>query len=193
MTTDDQDDAVLLELAEHRGKLAAIEDRLGKVGRALLHSNAEAATVSETLRGLQGIEQNVADLDARVRNLAARPGASSEGYEPVPTVQWWKISDEEREEAITRLRYWAGRIFVPGYGKLAAMLPPCWDRHEFMLYTLDWLAELWSVLYLTDERTASTVAAQGEFQTRLLSAACEQLATEARECGHQAPAAGETP
>jgi hypothetical protein len=32
------------------------------------------------------------------------------------------------------------------------------------LLTLDWLSELWSALDLTQERTASTLAAQAEWQ-----------------------------
>jgi hypothetical protein len=49
---------------------------------------------------------------------------------------------------------------------------------------LDWLSELWSVLYLGPRRTPSILAAQSEWQTRLLTAAAEQMAYEASSCGH---------
>jgi hypothetical protein len=186
--TADAPDDVLLQLAELLGKMQTMQDRLTEHGRALLSIRTENSRQHEMLMDLGDMPQKVSDLDARVRNLAPKPdddAVASEDYQPRPTVKWWKLSDEEREEAITRLRYWTTKIFLPGYGKLSAMLPACWDKHEFALYTLDWLTELWSVLYLTEERTASTVAAQGEFQTRLLSAACDQLAREATICNGQ--------
>ena len=90
----------------------------------------------------------------------------------------------EREAAIDRLRAWVEQIYQPGYGHLAAALPPCWDRHPLCLFTLDWLSELWSVLYLSPDRTATTLAAQAEWQTRLLPAAATQMTHEAAHCQH---------
>jgi hypothetical protein len=49
---------------------------------------------------------------------------------------------------------------------------------------LDWLSELWSVLYLQTKRNARTLAGQGEFQTRLLPAAAEQMHHETTRCHH---------
>lgn len=76
------------------------------------------------------------------------------------------------------------QIYRPGYGQLAAMLPACWEQHPLCLYLLDWLSELWSVLYLSLRRDGRTLAAQGEWQTRLLPAAAEQMAFETRNCHH---------
>ena len=53
-----------------------------------------------------------------------------------------------REEAIGKLRAWVEQVYRPGYGHLAASLGDCWDQHPLCLYILDWLSELWSVLYL---------------------------------------------
>ena len=52
------------------------------------------------------------------------------------------------------------------------------------LYTLDWLSELWSVLYLQPQRTTGTLAGQAEWQTRLVAAAAEQMAQETSRCEH---------
>ena len=60
----------------------------------------------------------------------------------------------------------------------------CWEQHPLCLYILDWLSELWSVLYLAPARTAGTLAGQAEWHTRLLTAAAEQLARETRRCAH---------
>jgi hypothetical protein len=79
------------------------------------------------------------------------------------------------------------------------MLPACWESHPLCLYILDWLSELWSVLYLNPGRGGDTLAAQGEWQTRLLPAAAEQMASEASGCDHSparrqpAPGARTTP
>jgi hypothetical protein len=83
-----------------------------------------------------------------------------------------------------RLRAWVEQIYRPGYGQIAATLPSCWEQHTLCLYTLDWLSELWSFLYLDPERTAASLAAQAEWQTRLLPAAAEQMAFDATGCPH---------
>ena len=41
--------------------------------------------------------------------------------------------------------------------------------------TLDWLSELWQVLYLRARRTPGILVSQAEWQTRLLSAAADQM------------------
>ena len=88
--------------------------------------------------------------------------------------------DPGRGEAIARLRSWVERVYRPGYGHLAAGLGECWEQHPLCLYILDWLSELWSVLYLAPARTQATLAGQAEWHTRLLTAAAEQLARETR-------------
>ena len=84
-------------------------------------------------------------------------------------------------------------MYRPGYGHLAASLGDCWDQHPLCLYILDWLSELWSVLYLAPARTAGTLAGQAEWHTRLLAAAAEQLARETRGCAHAHPPATARP
>ena len=112
-------------------------------------------------------------------------GDQDSGYQPVPAPRWWKLTGPERDTATDRLRAWVEQIYRPGYGQIAATLPPCWDQHTLCLYTLDWLSELWSFLYLGPDRTLRTLAAQAEWQTRLLPAAAEQMATDAVRCTHR--------
>ena len=62
---------------------------------------------------------------------------------------------------------------------------PIWpNRDRFVLSNGHASMLLWSVLYLNTERTAAALAAQAEWQTRLLPAAAEQMATEASNCPH---------
>ncbi len=87
-------------------------------------------------------------------------------------------------ETAGKLRAWVEDVYRPGYGHLAGSLGDCWDQHPLCLYILDWLSELWSVLYLAPARTPATLAGQAEWNTRLLPAAAEQLARETRGCAH---------
>ena len=95
-------------------------------------------------------------------------------YQPVPPPRWWKLTGPDRDRAVDRLAAWVDQIYRPGYGWLAAALPACWREHPVCLYALDWLSELWSVFYLATERTAAGLAAQAEWQTRLLPAAARR-------------------
>ena len=133
---------------------------------------------------LGGLDQQVAGLARDIAHLSTNDGADSLAYRPQPTSRWWQLAATEREAAIDRLRAWIEQIYQPSYGHLAAALPTCWDRHPLCLFTLDWLSELWSVLYLSPERSASTLAAQAEWQTRLLPAAATQMTLEAAHCQH---------
>jgi hypothetical protein len=110
-------------------------------------------------------------------------GADTE-YQPVSAPRWWKLTGPDRDRAMDRLSAWVDQIYRPGYGRLAAALPPCWREHPVCLYILDWLSELWSVLYLNPDRTAATLGAQAEWQTRLLPAAADQMTVEAGNCAH---------
>jgi hypothetical protein len=135
----------------------------------------------------------VGALSAR---LAALAGGDEQDYgsagrhQPVPSPHWWQITGPERETALGRLRAWVSHINRPSYGQLAALLPPCWEEHPLCLYALDWLSELWSVLYLTAERTPEILAAHAERQTRLLPGAADQMAVEADGCQHTAASRG---
>ena len=178
-------DAAVLQLAQLSGKVEAIDNGLADIRKAIIQIRAASASEHEILRNLDGLDLKVAELDDRLRNLAGKPGmGESDDYQPASTIRWWQIEEDEREEAITRLAYWAGKIFIPGYGWLSKMLPPCWVQHELCLYTVAWLSELWSVLDLREEPTASTLGAMAELQTRLIPAAVEQMAKDARDCGH---------
>ncbi len=110
--------------------------------------------------------------------------ATAAGYQPPAAPKFWKLDGPAHDEAIGKLRAWVEDVYRPGYGHLAASLGDCWDQHPLCLYILDWLTELWSVLYLAPARTPGTLAGQAEWHTRLLPAAAEQLARETRGCAH---------
>jgi hypothetical protein len=111
------------------------------------------------------------------------------GYKPEPAPRWWQLTGDARAAAIARLADWTEQIYRPSYGQLAAKLPACWAQHALCLFVLDWLSELWSVLYLRGSRPASTVTGQAEFTTRYLIAAADLMADETRHCEHQLAAA----
>jgi hypothetical protein len=176
------------EDTHHQEVTARIRDLAAETTTTTARTNAINATVSHhaaIVNALDGLDAQVAEL---ARQLASRATASTngkdDGYQPVPSPRWWKLRGPDRDTATGRLRAWVERIYRPGYGKIAAALPPCWEQHPVCLYTLDWLSELWSALYLAPQRDGRTLAAQAEWQTRLLPAAAEQMAHEAAGCGH---------
>ena len=134
-------------------------------------------------------ERELAELRDQIQNLAALAGGArdgqGDGYEPIPAPHWWAIGGEDRAEAIERIASWVEHVFRPGYGHLAQRLAPCWREHALCLYLLDWLSELWTVLYSADQRGYGLLASQAELQTRILPAAADQLGRETTGCDHE--------
>jgi hypothetical protein len=132
-------------------------------------------------------------VEALALQLAAQP--SAQAYEPEPTVQWWHLDATQRADEIKRLRSWTETVYLPGYGHLAAALPACWAEHDLCLYVLDWLIELWSVLYVPtgEQRTKGALSGQAEFQTRIMPAAVQQMEREGSDCRHSRAAASGRP
>jgi hypothetical protein len=126
-------------------------------------------------------------LTSQLTDLAdaiTQPAADADRYQPDPAPPWWMLAPADRAEPIARLRAWVEQVYRPAYGHLAATLGPCWEAHDLCLYGLDILAELWSVLYLQDQRSAGLLSAQAEYQARILPALSGQLMTETTGCSH---------
>jgi hypothetical protein len=218
MTADTPGDglaAALIQISAHAERISGLDTREAghyqQIAARLRELAAGAASASTRIDGiggtlarqaaiidaLDGLDGQVAALARHLAELAADGYEDDETggapYRPVPPPRWWKLTATEREAALDRLRAWVEQVYRPGYGQLAAALPPCWESHSLCLYILDWLSELWSVLYLAPGRNGSTLAAQSEWQTRLLPAAAEQMAREATGCQHTAGARHQPP
>ena len=194
--------AALIQLAAHAEQIGGLDAREAEHHQdvatrvralaadvAALTSQAHGIDATLTrhtavLDGLEGLGSQVAVLAARLTQMTGTSDGAE--YQPVPPPRWWKLTDAEREHAVDRLAAWVDQIYRPGYGRLAAALPECWREHPVCLYILDWLSELWSVLYLNPDRNPAALGAQAEWQTRLLPAAAEQMALEANGCSHHA-------
>jgi len=187
--------AALLQISAHAERLATLEGREGEHYQAVSDALAQLRTAVKALQGtvagqgevlasLDGIDQTLAALAAHVASLLPTEGAGGSGYQPIPTVTWWSLEAEEREEATARIRSWVARILLPYYGHLAGQLGECWDQHPLCLIQLDWLSELWSVLHLQPERSAHDLAAQAELGIRILPAVAGQLERETTRCEH---------
>ncbi|HET7015979.1 MAG TPA: hypothetical protein VFI65_18800 [Streptosporangiaceae bacterium] len=120
------------------------------------------------------------ELSARLDDLAQ----DDDAYTPSTTPLFWRLDGPDRDASVARLRSWVEQIYRPGYGYLARTLADCWEQHPLCLYLLDWLSELWSVLYLHPRRTAGTLAGQAEWHIRLVVAAAEQMHRETTRCPH---------
>lgn len=207
---------------EISGRLGMIAETIAVLkarGDGLASALADQAAI---LTSLEGIDQRIAALTREYAAASHSDEGDGAGEDrtprPRPPRPWWRMTSDaalaqqvralladettsgagsaglvgELAKDIRRLRDWANRVYLPGYGHLAATLGPCWDQHPLCLYTLDWLSELWQVLYLTRRRTASTLAAQAEFQTRLLPAAAAQMHAETSGCTAHSAGASRT-
>ena len=206
--------AALIQISGHAERIAGLDAREAghyqQIAERLRDLAAEAASATTRiddiggtltrqaaiLDALDGLDGQVAALARQLADFAADDEAGEQdgaSYRPVPAPRWWKLTATERDAALDRLRAWVEQIYRPSYGKFAAALPPCWEHHPLCLYVLDWLSELWSVLYLGARRTSGTLAAQAEWQTRLLPAAAGQMAREASGCPHTSAATWRQP
>jgi hypothetical protein len=197
MTQPDRMTAALLQLAGLAQQLADLDQREAGDVRGLRDQITALAALAASLKDISAdhgqaiaaaasLSDQVEALTARLAHVSPPGDAESAGYLPAAAARFWQLEGRERERAIARLRAWVDQIYRPGYGHLSASLGDCWDQHPLCLYLLDWLSELWSVLYLQPTRTASQLAGQAEWQTRLLTAAADQLARETRHCPHAA-------
>jgi hypothetical protein len=190
--------AVLLQLAGMMQKLAELDqreadsarelqDRIAALGSAVGEVKDTTASHAKELAALDGLDRQVAELAANAADHVPVGGDRDESaYQPPASPKFWKPGGPDRDQTISKLRAWVEQVYRPGYGHLATSLGDCWDQHPLCLYILDWLSELWSVLYLAPGRTAGTLAGQAEWHTRLLAAAAGQLARETRGCTHHA-------
>jgi len=202
---DDPLAAVLIQAAEYAEKIGRLDTResghhrqtttqldalaadVAELARHADRANTALARHTTLLDSLEGLGGQVAALaDQLAMMSAASADEVGSQYQPTPQPRWWKLTGADRDTALDRLAAWVEQIYQPSYGRLAATLPLCWREHPLCLYTLDWLSELWSVLYLGRTRDAAGLAAQAEWQTRLLPAAAEQMSFESRNCRHHA-------
>lgn len=174
MTGSVQDDglaAALIQIAAHAEQIGGLDaretshhqdttTRLRALTDEASAARARMDAIHDTLSrqavildGLDGLDRDVAALAHQLTLLAGTSedddDSASDRYQPVLPPPWWKVNDLERQLAVDRLRAWVSHVYQPGYGRLAAMLPACWEQHPLCLYVLDWLSELWSVLYLS--------------------------------------------
>jgi hypothetical protein len=204
--------AVIVQLASHAEQISSLDGRedarhgaLSAEVRQLASGLAEARRrldqIDALLSGQAAVTASLDSLDKQISALAAQlsdltsddkngPGAR---YQPAPAPRWWRQAGPDLDAAAGRLRAWTEQIYLPCYGRLAATLPPCWEAHPACLFILDWLSELWSVLYLSQRRDDRTLAAQAEWHTRLLPAAAELMAAEATGCRHTTASARRAP
>jgi hypothetical protein len=186
--------AALIQIASHAERITSLDSReqehheqvATRLHEIAARADASADGQAAVTASLNGLDHQVAALAAR---LAALPAGSSDDddqrYQPAPAPRWWNLTGPEREAAITRLHAWIDQVYRPCYGQLAALLPRCWAEHPLCLFTLDWLSELWSVLYLSAARSDRILAAQAEWQTRLLPGAADQMAADSDGCPHR--------
>jgi hypothetical protein len=195
-------EALALQLGQLGEQLGALDEReAGDVHKlqeslAQIHVRLTAhlgmiRRQSAALDKLDGLKDAIARLSEQLKakGKCGTEDGEEDGYEPIPVVPWWEFIGEpgekhpkEQAAAVARLRAWVEQIYRPLYGHLAAQLGECWEAHPLALVTLDWLSELWSVLYLNADRDARQVGQQAELGIRILPTAVAILGDETRGC-----------
>jgi hypothetical protein len=158
--------------AELSGQLSQLASMVTTISRTLAEDTAALAR-------LEALDRQVTELARRLPG-----GDGEEGYRPRPASAWWKLTSDERRAPLAELRDWVEHVYRPGYGHLSAALGPCWPEHDLCLYGLDIASQLWCALYLQPERSTGLLAAQAEYQVRILPAIAAQLAAETTRCVH---------
>jgi hypothetical protein len=163
-----------------------LEDRSGKATRILETIKGNLDGIRDTLDKHGEVLAQVPELVSAVTELSGLlpQHLPDDVYEPLDTVRWWTLApgDEERTDALDRIRDWVNDIWLKQYGYLSASLGECWPEHPLALTELDWLSELWSVLYLSSPRSARDLSAQAEFNVRIAPQVAEILAKETGKC-----------
>lgn len=136
---------------------------------------------------ITGLAATVQEVQGTLAKLIDTHPLDEDGQLANPAPKWWKLPADQRREPLSRLCAWVEQVYRPGYGHLAATLGPCWEAHDLCLYGLDILSELWSVLYLQNQRGPGLLSAQAEYQARILPALSAQFMTETTGCGHARP------
>jgi hypothetical protein len=142
------------------------------------------AALTAALLQLSAHAERLNELSSRLDDLEPVGDDDPLLYTPSTTPEFWRLDGPDRDASVARLRSWVEQIYRPGYGYLSRLLGDCWEQHPLCLYLLDWLSELWSVLYLQPRRTAGTLAGQAEWHVRLVAIAAEQMHRETTRCPH---------
>jgi hypothetical protein len=205
--------AAVLKLTDLAARVERVEQsaaqRIGELAASCAEALAQVASLREeagTLGGrADGIERKLAEVSALLARMSAQIDGLTAARDPEdetgtayrvnPAPPWWQPGDDRCADAAGRLRDWVEEVYRPVFGYLAALLPPCWDRHPLCLAYVDTVHEAWCLLYIPP-RDPKMVFAQLDWLTRPLLQAAEVMAAETRPCrdrGHQEPGQPATP
>jgi hypothetical protein len=128
--------AALLQLSAHAEKLSALDHREAghaaesrdRISALTSMASAMKSTLNdqaEILTGLTGLNEQVAELAARMDEIAPGDDGELAVYQPLASPRFWKLNGQARQDAIAKLRAWVEQIYPPGYGHLSAALGDC--------------------------------------------------------------------
>ena len=185
--------ALVLELTELRDKVTGLEQARSTDQVKLADLSTLLHNTIVTMTGDQQPPRS------RTQTAYGRDGGFDDDgrYQPAPAPQWWRLTGDERDQVLVRLRWWVGVVFRPGYGHLATQLADCWAQHDLCLYLLDLLSQLHTLLYQAEpgpgseqegellQRPAGVLTSAAEWHLRLLPAAVTLMKAETKGCPHQ--------
>src|SRR5215471_10614939 len=127
--------AALIQISAHAERISAIDaraaahyedlaTRLHDLASQITALTTQASGIGTTLTRHQAILTSLDGLDAQVESLAAHLASLADDrddaghYQSVPAPRWWKLTGEERDMALDRLRAWVEQVYRPSYGQL---------------------------------------------------------------------------
>jgi hypothetical protein len=158
--------------ADIEARLAEVEQRQRAQGEILVALESVGVTVNQ-------LSETVADLQ-----LAAELDGSKDKVKPWMNPRWWRLTDEEKEAELGRLRGWLDQVGSPLLG--ITRLPDCLAEHMLVVLLIDAVSELFRCLYIPESRSMKIVAAQTELLIRVLPGIKAEIHKALTGCDHQA-------
>src|ERR1022692_2570488 len=99
--------AAILQLSEHSGRIATLDERENTHFRDLHTRQADL------LAAVQRLDDQVTTLAGRVDDLAPEEEGAAPAYQPIASPRWWNLDDDAREDALRKLRAWVDQVYLP--------------------------------------------------------------------------------
>jgi hypothetical protein len=135
---------------------------------------AQLAEQGSAITALQG---QLADLQLKV---GLDEDKRERGRMPRPTPQWHRLTEQEREAELSKLRGFL-REFGPLYGHLLK-LGKCWQQHPLAVIAIEIACELHLLLFTGDRRPPSILSGQAEALIRVIPGLLQLADRETRTC-----------
>jgi len=162
-----------------------LHEKLGLLSGRVRDHDVLLAGHDKVAADLAQIREQLADIQMEI---GLGDGQPKKSYKPHSNPRWWDLGPDSKEAEVGRLRGWYDDIARRFLG--AKGVPECVLEHDVTLLLLDAACEAWKTLWLPENRTAKTAAAQCEYLTRIWPSTRAEMIRVISGCSHQSGIAG---